>query len=699
MNRRTNFIAMASFVLFSFSAYGQRNYDRIVQEDHDRRIKAQTENNTKYHNHADDYSKRSAPKPIPARTAPARPRPAYVPQSAGTFRPSVAPVINTTRAEQPTVIKTEDPVLVQAGLQLFGGGPAGDPAEPLKIIREKMNQGSVHAQYLLGRAYEEGRGLAKNDAEALRLFTAAAELGDRQARYRMAMAHWNGELTKPVTGYGLKIYLKDEIAAGDPDLNYMLALAHWEGSKFLDVDKPLSAQFYKVAADHGSAAGCARLADMYFMGDAVEQDFNKSVQLARKAAGAGQVLGTVLMALSYRAGVGGLPKDPAKSLELMKDAAARGDEFSKGQLASGFDGKLIGKDTGLPVSMMKLEAEAMERDAKYATLVALPPMTERATAVFEKVSASNPRFSASQMAAMQKAAGASDKAFKLQDKLRQNNELNKIDWKAVYLLGRAYLHGDGVPVDLDRARTLLAGAKYGGVKAAAEQISWAYYLKDRSQKAAGKLDGDEMGMLAVYAADAYRDAPSPVRAYLRALGKITLFYTIAEKRGDLEYASFADISDAQIELAYMHWQGKFGWRNTADGLRFMEMAAKTDPNGMYALGAAYSGGYYGVPQDRSKAFELFRAAAALDQAQAQHMLAVAYYRGITVAKDDPTAMQWAVKPAQAGRSQDQVLMARLLQNGVGVPHDAAKSLEWMRKAAANGDEEAKAEIAKGFSGQ
>ena len=124
MNCRTNFIAaMALSVVFSYSAYGQRNSDRIVQDEHDRRIKADTERNTKYHNNADDYSKRPAPTPV--RTAPARPRPTYVPQSAGTFRPSVAPGINNTRSAQPTVIKTEDAVLIQAELQLFGKEATG----------------------------------------------------------------------------------------------------------------------------------------------------------------------------------------------------------------------------------------------------------------------------------------------------------------------------------------------------------------------------------------------------------------------------------------------------------------------------------------------------------------------------------------------------------------------------------------------
>ena len=697
MKRPTHFLAaMALAVLFGISAYGQGG---IVQAEHDRRIKNDSYRNTKYHNNADDYPKKSTSSPVPARTAPVRPRPAYVPPSSSPTRTSVAPTINTNRSVSPTVIKTEDPVLIQAGAQLFGKGATGDPAAPLAIIRDKMNQGNVHAQYLMGRAYEEGRGLAKNNAEALRLYTAAAESNDHSARDRMAMVHWNGELGQPVNGFGLKIYLEKDINAGDPDLNYILALAHWEGSKLLNVDKPLAVQLYKVAAKNGSAEGRARLADMYFMGDGVEQDFNMTVQLARQAADAGQVLGTVLLALSYRAGVGGLPKDPAKSLELMKDAAAKGDEFSKSQLASGFNGKLVGTDTGVPVSLKKLEADVMARDAKLASVIALPPMMERASAVFEKVSASNPRYSASQISAMQKSADASDKAYKLQDKIKQSKELSKIDWNSVYLLGRAYLHGDGVPVDLELARTLLVRANSRGVKAATEQVAWAYYLIDRKEKAAGNQDGKGMGLFSIYAADAYRETPSPVRAYLRALGETTMFNTITQKREDLEYASYGNIFDGQIELAYMHWRGEFGRLNTAEGLHYMELAAKSDLNGMYALGAACSSGYYGLQRDQPKAVELFRAAAALGQLQAQHMLAVAYYRGISVAKDDPTALQWAIKPAQAGRSKDQVMMARLLQNGVGVPHDAAKSREWMRKAAANGDQEAKAEIAKGFSGQ
>ena len=131
----------------------------------------------------------------------------------------------------------------------------------------------------------------------------------------------------------------------------------------------------------------------------------------------------------------------------------------------------------------------------------------------------------------------------------------------------------------------------------------------------------------------------------------------------------------------------------------MELAAKTDPNGMYALGAALANGFYGVPRDRPRAFELFRAAAASDQVNAQHMMAVAYHRGIEVEMDHRIALEWALKAARAGHAKDQLLMARLLQSGIDIPHDAAKSLEWMRKAAANGDAVAKAELAKGFNGQ
>ena len=670
----------------------------IVRDEHDRRIRNETERNTKYHNNADDYSKRT-PTPTPVRRAPVSTRPTYVPP---TYAPAHTPVstsINRTYTPapvtqapplSPSLYHTADAELAQAETQLFASGfTSTQTAAALSTIQARVSQGFPRAQFLLGRAYELGLGHLIDNAEALRLYQMSAQLGDTRATYRLAMVHWNGELDNPVDGRFFQSYLKEPIAAGDAEFNYMLGDAYRTGTHALPFDRVRAVQYYEVAANHGSNMARARLADIYFRGAGVAQDFNKSAQWAQQALAA-QPIGAAILAYLYRAGVGGLPKDPAKSVEMMKDASARGDVVAQAELAHGFDGNPPASGNGLPYSEMKRleEAAALE----------LPPMYQRAAGVFQKLSAANPRPTSVQVAKFQKAANELDKAANEKDKLKQTKEVAKIDWQAVFMLGRAYLHGDGVDLNRERARFLLNWACHSGhTQEACVQLTWAYYFQDREEKAAGKPAGSSM--LSVTAASIDRDAPSAVTNYLRAIGDITLFYTVEEQRDSLRSAASlgAGISDAQIELGYIHLKGAPGEKE--EGLRNMELAAKSDPNGMYALGAVLANGFYGVPADRPRALELFRAAAAQDQVNAQHMLAVAYQKGIAVEMDHPVALQWAMKAALAGQAKDQLIVARLLQNGIGVPHDAAKSLEWMQKAAANGEPLARAEVAKGFTGQ
>lgn len=52
----------------------------------------------------------------------------------------------------------------------------------MRLLQLSVAQGNSEAQYTLGELYEEGRaGLAKDDAEAVRLFKLAADQGDNHA--------------------------------------------------------------------------------------------------------------------------------------------------------------------------------------------------------------------------------------------------------------------------------------------------------------------------------------------------------------------------------------------------------------------------------------------------------------------------------------------------------------------------------------
>jgi len=55
----------------------------------------------------------------------------------------------------------------------------------VRWYRQAAQQGSAPAQFNLGRMYSEGRGVVKNESEALKWFTLAAEQGDPDARARV----------------------------------------------------------------------------------------------------------------------------------------------------------------------------------------------------------------------------------------------------------------------------------------------------------------------------------------------------------------------------------------------------------------------------------------------------------------------------------------------------------------------------------
>ena len=63
-----------------------------------------------------------------------------------------------------------------------GKGVAKDRAEALKWYRKAAEEGSSLAQNVLGIAYKDGNGVAKDRAEALKWFTKAAEQGNEDAK-------------------------------------------------------------------------------------------------------------------------------------------------------------------------------------------------------------------------------------------------------------------------------------------------------------------------------------------------------------------------------------------------------------------------------------------------------------------------------------------------------------------------------------
>jgi TPR repeat protein len=73
-----------------------------------------------------------------------------------------------------------------------GQGVAQNDAEAANWYRKAAEQGHVHAQVLLGVMYGKGQGVAQDYAEAVNWCRKAAEQGDANAQYNLGLNYFYG---------------------------------------------------------------------------------------------------------------------------------------------------------------------------------------------------------------------------------------------------------------------------------------------------------------------------------------------------------------------------------------------------------------------------------------------------------------------------------------------------------------------------
>ena len=76
-----------------------------------------------------------------------------------------------------------------------GEGVAADDAEAVKWYRKAAEQGHPGAQWLLGYKYEYGSGVAVDNVESIKWFRKAAEQGHGIAQFELAMRYHTGKGT------------------------------------------------------------------------------------------------------------------------------------------------------------------------------------------------------------------------------------------------------------------------------------------------------------------------------------------------------------------------------------------------------------------------------------------------------------------------------------------------------------------------
>ena len=237
--------------------------------------------------------------------------------------------------------------------------------EAMKRVEADPSDGP--AMTILGELYRDGLGVRTDPAEAARWYKLAADRGDAQGAYALALAHLQGRgvpvdrragrelLAKAAAGnhvgalYNLGLVAAEDkppdykVAAGwflkaaklgSGDAAYALALLHKEGNG-VDKDPAKAVEWLRLAAAEHIVAGQLELAIALFNGEGVEKDEFLAASFFRRAAAANNPIAANRLARMLAAGRGAA-KDLVEAMKwhVLARAAGIEDEWLDGQLAS-----------------------------------------------------------------------------------------------------------------------------------------------------------------------------------------------------------------------------------------------------------------------------------------------------------------------------------------------------------------------------
>jgi hypothetical protein len=84
----------------------------------------------------------------------------------------------------------------------------GDYGTALRLLNPLAAEGNAEAQAVLGKMYETGQGVAKNDAEAANWYHKAADQGDARAQYNLGIMYDFGQGVPQSSAEAAKWYRK-----------------------------------------------------------------------------------------------------------------------------------------------------------------------------------------------------------------------------------------------------------------------------------------------------------------------------------------------------------------------------------------------------------------------------------------------------------------------------------------------------------
>ena len=183
------------------------------------------------------------------------------------------------------------------------------------------DQGYAPAQYHLGLMYEQGRGVLKNEKEAVRLWRLAANQGHREAQYNLGRMY---DLGRGVDKDEEEAVYLWGLAAnqGYADAQYSLGRMYEQG-RGVPKNEKVAVHLYTLAANQGHVEAQYNLGRIYEQGRGVPKNEKVAVRMWNLAANQGHVGAQYNLGRMYEQGRG-VPKNEKEAIRWFILAADQG---------------------------------------------------------------------------------------------------------------------------------------------------------------------------------------------------------------------------------------------------------------------------------------------------------------------------------------------------------------------------------------
>jgi len=204
-----------------------------------------------------------------------------------------------------------------------GRGVAKDEREAVRWYRKAAEGGQTDAMCNLGVMYAEGCGVAKDEREAVSWYLKAAEGGNANAMHNLGLMYAEGRGVAKDERKAVSWYRK-AAEGGDTDAMCNLGLMYAYGRGVVKDDRE-AVSWYRKAAEGGNANAMHNLGIMYAQGLGVAKDEREAVSWYRKAAEGGQTDAMHDLGIMYALGRG-VPKDDIEAYAWFSTASAFGQQ-------------------------------------------------------------------------------------------------------------------------------------------------------------------------------------------------------------------------------------------------------------------------------------------------------------------------------------------------------------------------------------